>query len=361
MPAPIDQTYKVVVGNLTKVKRVVVGVPITSVVAAAAAGVVVDNIAGIDTSGAVSGDLLIYNAITDAWEASKVLNENQIIDGKLYPSDSAHGLILTRRSGTSGEPPYLRSGEMAYSWLVDSATDGFGNGGKRLYIGVGADSTYPDATVRAESLEVIGGSYFTNLLNHQAGINTANSALIVDSNGRIDSLLVDALTAINLTATGITTLDSASIGPLTVRNDASFDSDVTVKGNLVVLGDTTFVLDITLDSTVINGDLTVNGRTFLNSNGQFYVDSVQIEQYIDSSVNRLLTPGSAISLLYSDSANTLTIGAITTDSAALGVASFNATAGDSTQTAKQFTVVNGAVSVNVLDGGFFGNDPLYPG
>lgn len=360
MPAPIDQTYKVVVGNLTKVKRVVVGIPITSVVAAAADGVIIDNIAGIDTTGAVSGDLLIYNAISDAWEANHVLDENQIIDGKFYPSDSAHGLILTRRSGTSGEPPYLRSGEMAYSWLVDSATDGFGNGGQRLYIGVGADSTYPNGTVRAESLEVIGGTYFTNLLNHQAGINTANSALIVDSNGRIDSLLVDELTAINLTATGVTTLDSASIGPLTVRNNAVFDSDVRISGNLIVDGDTTFVLDVTLDSTLINGDLTVNGRTFLNANGEFYVDSVQIEQYIDSSVNRLLTPGTAISLLYNDSANSLTVSATATDSAVLGVASFNAFA-DSAQSVKQFTVVNGAVSVNVLDGGFFGNDPLYPG
>ncbi len=361
MPAPIDQTYKVVVGNLTKVKRVVVGIPITSVVAAGAEGLDIDNIAGIDTTGAVSGDLLIYNAITDAWESNKLLNENQIIDGKYYPSDSAHGLILTRRSATSGEPPYLRSGEMAYSWLVDSATDGFGNGGQRLYIGVGADSTYPDGTVRSESLEVIGGSYFTNLLNHQAGINTANSALIVDSNGRVDSLIVDTLTAINLTATGTTTLDSADIGPLTVRNNALFDSDVRISGNLIVDGDTTFVLDVTLDSTLINGDLTVNGRTFLNANGEFYVDSVQIEQYIDSSVNRLLTPGSAISLLYSDSANTLTVSAITTDSAVLGVASFNAIAGDSSQTAKQFTVVDGAVSVNILDGGFFGNDSAYPG
>ena len=360
MPAPIDQTYKVVVGNITKVKRVVVGIPITSVVAAAAAGVVIDNIAGVDTTGAIDGDLFIYNAATDKWTASKLLNNNQIIDGKLYPSDSAHGLILTRRSGTSGEPPYLRSGEMAYSWLVDSATDGFGNGGKRLYIGVGSDSTYPDATVRAESLEVIGGSYFTNLLNHQAGVNVPNSALIVDSNGRIDSLLVDALTAINLTSTGITTLDSASIGPLSVRNQASFDSDVIIKGNLIVQGDTTFVLDITLDSTVVQGDLEVNGRTFLNANGQFYVDSVQIEQYIDSSVNRLLTPGNAITLLYSDSANILTVSAITTDSAVLGVASFDAGAGDSTRTAKQFTVVNGAVRVNVLDGGYYGTDPLYP-
>jgi|TARA_B110000908_G_scaffold38132_1_gene45933 uncharacterized protein YaiE (UPF0345 family) len=360
MPTPTDQTYKVVVGNRTKVKRVVVGVPITTVVAQGAEGITIDNIAGIDTTGAVNGNLLIYNSVSDAWEANSTLDENQIIDGKFYPSDSAHGLILTRRSGTSGEPPYLRSGEMAYSWLVDPSTDGFGNGGKRLYIGVGADSTYPDATVRAESLEVIGGSYFTNLLNHQAGVNVPNSALIVDSNGRIDSLLVDQLTAINLTSTGITTLDSASIGPLTVRNDASFDSDVTIKGDLIVLGDTTFVLDITLDSTTIDGDLTVNGRTFLNTNGQFYVDSVQIEQYIDSSVNRLLSPGTAINLLYNDSANSLTVSATATDSAVLGVASFNAFA-DSAQTVKQFTVVNGAVSVNVLDGGFFGNDPLYPG
>ena len=353
---------KIVVENRTKIKKIVVGTPISSVVSAAASGVDVDNIAGISAVGAVNGDILIYNAITASWTASHLINENQIIDGKHYPSDSAHGIMLLRRSGTSGEPPHLRQGETAYSYLIDSSHDGFGNGGQRLYIGVGADSTYPDGSVRAQSLEVIGGSYFTNLLNHSAGVNTANSALIVDSNGHLDSLLVRQLTAINFTSTGITNLDSVNVGNLNATKDAVFDSDVRIKGNLIVDGDTTFVLDVVLDSTDVIGDFNVyNGVANFNVGSEFYIDSVQIEQYIDSSVNRLLTPGNAIGLTYSDSTNSLIVAADITDGAILGVASFDAFAGETASTTKQFAVVDGAVSVSTLDGGFFGNDSRYPG
>jgi len=357
---------RVVVENRTKILKIVVGTPISTVVAAAAAGVDVDNIAGITTTGAEHGDILIYNAVTETWTANNLINENQIIDGKHYPSDSAHAFMLLRRSDTSGAPPHLRQGETAYSYLVDSAHDGFGNGGQRLYIGVGTDSTYPDGSVRAQSLEVIGGSYFTNLLNHPAGVNTANSALIVDSNGHLDSLLVRQLTAINFTGTGVTNLDSTNVGNLNVANDAVFDSDVRIKGNLIVDGDTTFVLDIVLDSTDVIGDFNVyEGVANFNVDKQFFIDSVQIEQFIDSSVNDLLTSGNAVSLTYSNPNNSLnnslTIAVDITDSANLGVASFDAVAGETESTTKQFSNVNGAVSITTLDGGFFGNDSRYPG
>lgn len=352
---------------MIRVKRIVMDTPITTV-AVSTDGVIVTDIEGIDTTGAVNGSLLIYNSITENWEAGSVLDQDQIIDGRIFPSDSAHGYILTRRSGVSGEPNYLRQGEMAYSWLEDSGIDGFGNGGQRLYIGVGEDSTGPDGIIRADRLEVIGGAYFTNLLNHTHGVTTASSALIVDSNRSVDFLqintlaLINNLTTTNLNTTGITYLDSVLIdGTVDVLGYSTFDSSVLIRGDLTVLGNADFILDINLDSTTINGDLVVNGRTYLNTSGnQFYIDSVQIEDYIDSSVNRFLVPGNAIDLLYDSVTQTLTVEAIATDSAVLGVASFDAWA-DSDETAKQFSVVNGAVRVEVLDGGFFSNNPLYPG
>jgi hypothetical protein len=353
---------------MIRVKRIVIDTPITTVAASSVEGVVVTNIAGIDTTGAVDGNLLIYNSVTENWEAGSLLNQDQIIDGRIFPSDSAHGYILIRRSGVSGEPDYLRQGEMAYSWLEDSGIDGFGNGGQRLYIGVGNDSTGPDGIIRADRLEVIGGAYFTSLLNHTHGVNTASSALIVDSNRSLDYLrinnlaLINNLTTTNLNTTGFSYLDSTLVeGTLDVSGYSIFDSSVLIRGDLTVLGNTDFILDIDLDSTTINGDLVVNGRTYLNTSGnQFYIDSVQIEDYIDSSVNRFLIPGTAIDLLYDSVAQTLSVSAIATDSDVLGVASFNAWA-DSDETAKQFSVVNGAVRVEVLDGGFFSNNPLYPG
>ena len=60
--------------------------------------------------------------------------------------DSSYAQILIRRSSTRGLPvedltgkSLIRRGEIAYSTLADPNDDGFGNGGDRLYIGVGPD------------------------------------------------------------------------------------------------------------------------------------------------------------------------------------------------------------------------------
>ena len=126
-------TYKTVVGNVTRIHKVVVGTPLTTTVIGPYADI--DNIVGLDTSGKTQGGTITYDSDTGTF----VVGEDPIIeiDGKTYPSDSAHTNILIRRSGTQGEPVKLQQGELAYSFLSDPATDGFGNGGDRLYIAVG--------------------------------------------------------------------------------------------------------------------------------------------------------------------------------------------------------------------------------
>lgn len=92
--------------------------------------------------------------------------------------------ILT--SSTSGVPlssgsNILKTGEMAYSYFD-------GTGGDRLYIGTGDDSGGA-----APSQEVIGGVYFTDMLDHTKGTLTASSAVITNSNNYIDALNVSSL------------------------------------------------------------------------------------------------------------------------------------------------------------------------
>ena len=91
--------------------------------------------------------------------------------------------ILTTGATTSA-PSNIKTGELAYSYV--SGTQG--NNGDRLYIGTGAENSGV-----ASNVDIIGGKYFTNLLDHVHGTTTANSALIVDSNKHVDALNIGSL------------------------------------------------------------------------------------------------------------------------------------------------------------------------
>jgi len=93
-------------------------------------------------------------------------------------------IIRIKRSSTSGNPSTLGAGELAYSALTDNGA----NGGDRLYIGMGTETSG-----NAVNHVVIGGKFFTDMLDHNKGTLTANSAIITDSDSKIDNLLVDNL------------------------------------------------------------------------------------------------------------------------------------------------------------------------
>jgi hypothetical protein len=90
--------------------------------------------------------------------------------------------IRIKRSQVAGNPSILSAGELAYS-----AFDGAG--GDRLYIGMGTEDSNGDA----QNHFVIGGKYFTDMMDHTRGVLTADSAILVDSNKKIDNLKVDNL------------------------------------------------------------------------------------------------------------------------------------------------------------------------
>jgi hypothetical protein len=92
--------------------------------------------------------------------------------------------IKIKRSEVSGNPATLGAGELAYSGLADNGS----NGGDRLYVGMGTETAG-----NAVNHIVIGGKYFTDKLDHTPGVLTASSALLVDSNKKLDELLVDNL------------------------------------------------------------------------------------------------------------------------------------------------------------------------
>ena len=82
---------------------------------------------------------------------------------------------IKRNSGTTAPTTSdLVVGEMAYAY--DASNDG---AGAKLYIEAVNNSAAAD-------IHVIGGKYFTDLLDHTKGTLTASSAIVTDSSSKID-------------------------------------------------------------------------------------------------------------------------------------------------------------------------------
>jgi hypothetical protein len=95
-------------------------------------------------------------------------------------------VIKIKRSSSTATPATLNQGELAYS------SEGTSN---KLFIG---NPGTGDVTV-------IGGKFFTDMLDHTAGTLTASSAIIVDSSSKIDVLNIDNIT---LDGNAITSTDT---------------------------------------------------------------------------------------------------------------------------------------------------------
>ena len=118
--------------------------------------------------------------------------------------------IKIKRSTSTAVPSTLTAGELAYSDSSD-----------KLFIGAPADN----------AVVAIGGKLYVDMLDHTAGILTPSSAIVVDSNSKVNKLLT-GLIRINNTTSHIDT----SSGNLTLNP----------AGNLVV---TTGTVDLSTQAT----------------------------------------------------------------------------------------------------------------
>jgi len=107
--------------------------------------------------------------------------------------------IKIKRSTTTAVPSSLTAGELAYSDNSD-----------KLFIGAPADS----------AVVAIGGKVYVDMLDHTAGTLTASSAIVVDSDSKIDKLLTGNI-RINNTANQIDT----TTGNLTINPAGAVDID----------------------------------------------------------------------------------------------------------------------------------------
>ena len=111
--------------------------------------------------------------------------------------------IKIKRSGVTVVPTNLKVGELAYSFVPGTS------GGDRLYIGTGAESSDGNAI----NIDTIGGKFFTERLDHTAGTLTASSAIVVDSNLKIDQLNIDNISVNGNSITSTDTNGDINISP----------------------------------------------------------------------------------------------------------------------------------------------------
>jgi hypothetical protein len=221
-------------------------------------------------------------------------------------------IVRIKRSETGGNPSTLGQGELAYSALPDNGS----NGGDRLYVGMGTETSG-----NAVNHVVIGGKYFTDMLDHNPGTLTPNSAIIVDTDGKIDNLKVD-----NIEIDGNTISSTNANGNVSIAPNGSGSVVLDGQSWPQTSGSTGQYLKTdgsgqTAWSTLPPSDFTIQG----DSGSDLF-----------STGDTLIFSGTdAIDTVVTD--NEVTISVKDASNTQKGVASFNTT---------DFSVTGGAVSIN---------------
>ena len=215
-------------------------------------------------------------------------------------------LQIKRSTGTTA-PGTLADGELAYTHGTGTAA----NNGDRLFIGDGS------------SVNVIGGQFFTDMLDHSLGTLTASSALTVDSNKAVDDLIVG-----NNATTG---------GSLQIKEGTNNGSHhVQLKAPNALSGNVAFTLPSADGNSgqflITNGSGTLSFDT-ISSTITLSADSGSNDAYTTGNV-LTFSGGSGITTTVGD--DEITIAGDDASTSAKGVASFSSS---------DFSVSSGAVSI----------------
>ena len=317
-------------------------------------------------------------------------------------------LIQIKRTTTGSLPTAnngsLNLGELAYVYDTSSTSAGAGGNGKKLFIGNPTNPT--DIPIK------VGGQYYTDMMEHTKGVLTADSAILVDGNKKIDNIKVDNIDidgntvtttsgGLNLSATtnlnlnpsaavniknsyNLPTVDG-SAGQVIVTNGSGTTTFADVATNLGIAGDSgtdtislltdtltyagssgiSTAVEPTTNTVTVSGDIatasTVGVASFssddftVTAGGAVSLKLTNLEEHIEdivaNSVDGLIVieADTGLASVYDDNAGSLTISGVTASTSTKGVASF-ATADFAVSAGGEVTVKAAGISNAQLAG-----------
>jgi len=182
----------------------------------------------------------------------------------------ATNIIKIKRTTGTTAPGSLNAGELAFSGGAGTQ----GNLGQRLFIGDVANSN---------AVTVIGGNYFSNLMDHVHGTTTASSGLIVDANKSATEIRTAALylgtsgsdTLVSSTAAELNLLDGSSANSVVNSKAVIYGSSGEVAGTLSTAAQASVTSVGTLTALTVD-DVAINGKvvTMTGSSGDTAVLTV---------------------------------------------------------------------------------------
>lgn len=213
-------------------------------------------------------------------------------------------ILRIKRSEVSGNPAVLAAGQLAYSALPDNGS----NGGDRLYIGMGTETAG-----NAVNHVVIGGKYFTDIINAATNLNTQSTLVRRDNTGSVFLNVTGNLTGNASTASSWQTSRSISLtGDATATFSAVDGSNdlstaitlATVNANVGSFGSTTQIPVITVNSKgLVTGVTTAAISTSLNISDGTNTDALAL-----GADTLVFSGGTGVTTAVTNNQVTLTIG-----------------------------------------------------
>ena len=214
-------------------------------------------------------------------------------------------IIRIKRSSVSGNPATLGAGELAYSALTDNGS----NGGDRLYIGIGTETSG-----NAANHFVIGGKYFTDLVSAATNSNTASAIVKRDASGNFSAgTITAALSGTASTATALATGRTISLTGDVTYTSGSFDGTGNVTGTATLAntavtagsyGSSTAIPVFTVDS---KGRLTAASTAAISSALSVAADSGTTDVVTIGTDTLTFTGGTGLDSVVSNNAITFNI------------------------------------------------------
>ena len=239
-------------------------------------------------------------------------------------------ILKIKRSLNANAPGSLNTGELA----VTFGSGAQNNSGDRVFVGgLGAGN---DINGASGAPIVIGGKYFTDMMDHVHGTLTASSALIADANSKLDNLKVDNLdlngnTISSTDSNGNIILDPNGTGDVVVSAGAELQVTDLTAGRVLFAGasgaikdNSNFTFDTSTGATVISGSLAIdnikldgnvisttdtNGNLDLNPNGtgQVKIANTWYLPRIGGTADQVLTSDGAGNATWASPVTTLNI------------------------------------------------------